>query len=94
MKITMRDAFLRLCSEADSETRAAIFDRLLELRKIVGDPHAHAGTGIRKLVPTKLFEVRVGLGLRAVFDLVGDEAVFLFMGTHDEVRRFVRHHLP
>ena len=33
---------------------------------------------------------RVGLSLRALFRLTLDEAVFVFLGTHDQVRRFLR----
>jgi hypothetical protein len=32
----------------------------------------------------------VGLALRALFYLEQEEATFLFLGTHDEVRRFLR----
>jgi len=47
------------------------------------------GTGLRKL-PNGVWELRVGLALRALFHLEKEEATFLFLGTHDEVRRFLR----
>jgi hypothetical protein len=37
-----------------------------------------------------VWEVRVGLPLRALFLLTRDEATFLFLETHDEVKRLLR----
>lgn len=56
----------------------------------MGAPHVHAGLGLRKIHPAGLFEVRVGLGLRLVFDLQHETARFIRVGTHDEVKRFLR----
>ena len=49
-----------------------------------------AGLGVRKLHPSGLWEARVGLSLRAVFGLARDEATFVFLGSHDEVQRFLK----
>ena len=48
------------------------------------------GLGLRKLHPSGVWEVRVGLSLRALFVLSKNEAVLLFLGAHDEVKRFLR----
>lgn len=90
MKLTLRDRFLRLCDDRSPRERAAVFERLIALRREVANPHMHSGAGFRKLHPTQLYELRVGLDLRVVFDIVGDEVNVLFLGTHDEVKRFVR----
>jgi len=44
---------------------------------------------VRKLV-RDYFELRVGLELRLVFKLEKDAATFVFAGTHDEVKRFIK----
>ena len=49
----------------------------------------HTGLGLRKLHPAGLWEVRAGLSLRAIFQMDRDQAVFLFLGNHDEVKRFL-----
>jgi hypothetical protein len=55
-----------------------------------GAPHLHAGTGIRKLSPA-YFECRVGLKTRLVFKALAPDALhFHFMGSHDEIRRFIK----
>jgi hypothetical protein len=48
--------------------------------------------GLRKLHPFDLWEVRLGLKLRALFFHRDDSAVFVFVGAHDEVQDFLRHY--
>jgi len=45
---------------------------------------------LRKLHRTGIWELRVGLSQRALFRLSGDEATFVFLGAHDEVKRFLK----
>jgi len=56
----------------EGDRRAAVFDALLALPKALGEPHAHAGLGIRKLHASGIWEARVGLDLRLVFALQPD----------------------
>jgi hypothetical protein len=56
----------------------------------VANPQEHRGLGLRKLHPIGIWEVRVGLSLRALFRLSDDEAVFIFMSTHHDVKRYLR----
>jgi hypothetical protein len=60
----------------------------MDLETALANPQEHRG--LRKLHPTGIWEIRIGLSLRALFRLSRDEAVFAFLGTHDEVRRFLR----
>lgn len=54
-----------------------------------GRPHEHSGLGIRQLRPG-VYEARVGLRLRAVFTRERDALFVRLVGTHDDVRRFLR----
>ena len=54
-----------------------------------GVPHLHSGLGIRRLRDT-LFECRVGLGLRLVFDAEPSLLTFNYLGTHEQIRRIVK----
>ncbi len=63
---------------------------LLELEGGLANPREHSALGLRKLHPEGIWEVRVGLSLRALFRLAEDEVILLFLGTHEEVKRFVR----
>jgi mRNA-degrading endonuclease YafQ of YafQ-DinJ toxin-antitoxin module len=56
----------------------------------VGDPLAHAGLGIRKVHASGIWEARVGLGLRLVFAFEAGLLTLLRVGSHDEIRRFLR----
>ena len=49
-----------------------------------------AGFGMTQLRPT-LWEIRSGLAQRILLWRVKDEVTFTFVGSHDEVRRFLRH---
>jgi len=54
-----------------------------------GRPHVHSGLGMRQL-QSGVYEVRVGLHLRAVFTRQSDVLMVELLGTHDQVRRYLR----
>lgn len=62
---------------------------LRQLQEYLGSGLAPIGLGLKKLGPG-VFEIRVGLSLRIV--LVEDESRIILdlLGTHDEVRRYLR----
>ena len=69
--------------------RADVVVKLLELGEVFGQPHQHAGIGIRKL-RADLFECRVGLALRVLFRASPDALIIRLVGTHDVVQRYLR----
>ena len=73
----------------DKNDRAAALTALCNLADGFGQPHAHAGLGVRKL-GERLYECRVGLSLRLVFQDRSDVLFVAFAGTHDEVQRLLR----
>lgn len=50
----------------------------------------HAGLGIRKFHASGIWAARVGLDLRLVLALQPDLLTLVHVGSHDEVRRFLR----
>lgn len=48
------------------------------------------GLGLKKL-RLGLWEIRAGLLDRIVFRRAGDTVEFLIVGTHDEIKRFLKH---
>ena len=56
-----------------------------------GNPHTHGGAGIRRLA-ANLFESRAGLQNRLIFQDVEGCLYFHFLGSHDEVQKFLRSH--
>ncbi len=69
--------------------RKRIGEVITAVRDGFGAPHRHAGLGIRRLRDT-LFECRVGLKLRLVFDAESGVLSFSDLGTHDEVQRIIK----
>lgn len=69
--------------------QAAVLAALAEIPAAFGRPHVHAGLGLRQLSPG-IYEVRAGLGLRAVFVRLGDALKVQLLGNHEDVRRYLR----
>jgi hypothetical protein len=81
-------AALRSCTKAE---RKEIGDLIERVRESFGNPHAHAGTGIRAL-GQGLYECRHGLSLRLIFAAYSGMLYFHAIGDHEAVRRFLRAH--
>jgi mRNA-degrading endonuclease YafQ of YafQ-DinJ toxin-antitoxin module len=90
MKVLLSARFQHDVPDLDREQRLALFDVILSLPRAMGEPHRHAGLGIRKLHRSGIFEARVGLGLRLVFALQPELLALARVGSHEEVRRFLR----
>ena len=90
MKLALGERFQRDLRGLEGEQRALVLDTILSLPGALGEPHRHAGLGIRKLHPSGIWEARVGLGLRVVFALEPGFLTLVRAGSHDEIRRFLR----
>ena len=90
MILELSEVFQRDLRALGADERADLFEALLVLPGAVGAPHQHVGLGLRKLHPAGIWEGRAGLALRFVFRLERNTAVLLRVGTHDEIRRFLR----
>jgi mRNA-degrading endonuclease YafQ of YafQ-DinJ toxin-antitoxin module len=90
MRIALTERFQHDVRDLPQAQRAALFDVILALPRAVGEPHLHAGTGLRKIHASGVWEARVGLGLRLVFTFAGEMATLVRVGDHDEIRRYLR----
>ncbi len=90
MKVALVEGFQRDARALPAREQAAVFEVLLALPRRLGDPHAHAGLGLRKLHESGIWEARVGLGLRLVFTLEPGLLTLVRVGTHEDVRRYLR----
>jgi hypothetical protein len=75
--------------ELPKSERAEYLLALCELAESFGRPHAHTGLGIRKL-GNKLFECRVNLALRFIFQDRPTDLFVSFLGNHDEIKALLR----
>jgi len=53
-----------------------------------GQPHLHAGLGLRRIPP--FMECRMGIDLRLIFQREGNALVFHLCGNHGDVRAFLK----
>ncbi len=90
MRLALSERFQKDVRGLDPQQRAAVFESLLALSFALGAPHTHAGLGIRKLHRSGIWEARVGLGLRLVFGLEARLLTLVRVGSHDEIRRFLK----
>ncbi len=69
--------------------RAEVTARLGEVAQAFGNPHKHAGLGLRKL-KGHVYEFRASRALRVVF-LWRDGAIWIeAIGNHEDVKRFLK----
>jgi mRNA-degrading endonuclease YafQ of YafQ-DinJ toxin-antitoxin module len=90
VRIALAEGFQRDVQGLPEAHRQAVFEVILALPRAIGDPHVHAGIGLRKLHPSGIWEARVGRGLRLVFTLEATLLTLVRVGSHDEVRRYLR----
>ena len=90
MRVALSEAFQRDVRGLSEAHRLAVLDAILALPRALSDPHTHAGLGIRKLHASGIWEARVGLGLRLVFALEAQLLTLVRVGSHDDIRRFLR----
>lgn len=90
MRILLTERFQRDVRDLDQGQRRAVFDAILALPAALGNPHTHAGLGLRKLHRSGIWEARVGLGLRLVFGLQPELLALVRIGSHEDVRRFLK----
>ena len=90
MKISLTERFQRDIRDLDRQRQATVFEVVLALPRAVGEPHVHAGLGIRKLHRSGIWEGRVGLGLRLIFALEPGLLTLVRVGSHEDVRRYLR----
>lgn len=88
-RVTLTKRFLALAKALPAAERTEIDAALKSLPETWGRPHAHRGASVRVL-KTPAYELRAGLALRVIFFALGDELRCDFVGTHDEVRRYLR----
>ena len=69
--------------------RRQIGEVITAVRDGFGTPHLHTGLGIRRL-RSSLFECRVGLKLRLIFDAEPGALTFSDLGSHDDIRKIIR----
>ncbi len=89
MRVELRPRFVRQVRRLSRQQQEAVQESLDAVIDGFGQPHLHAGLGIRKL-RGRWFECRAGLEMRLVFLAQSGVLAFHLAGNHDDVRRFLK----
>jgi hypothetical protein len=89
MRILLTKRFLACVKKLSANDAEAVDSALGYLSATFGTPHSHAGNSVRVLRPP-VYELRATLALRVVFVRSKNTLLADFVGTHDEVRAFLK----
>ena len=89
MRILLTKRFLACVKKLNAANATAVAAALEALSETFGALHSHTGQTIRVL-RSPVYELRANLTLRVVFVRSGDALLVDFVGTHDEVRAFLK----
>lgn len=89
VELRLSKRFLKSLKNLSDEEHARVEAALNRLQQIWGAPHQHTGLSVRR-IHASYFECRAGLDLRIVYHLQLDGLEIVFVGNHDDVRRFLR----
>lgn len=88
MRIELHSRFLKRVEKLNRTDKDQLSDVLQSLEAGFGNPHSHAGLGIRRL-RKDLFECRAGLRLRIVFYAERGVLSIYDVMTHDEIKAWL-----
>jgi hypothetical protein len=86
--ILRRPSFDRAYGKLTPQQQERVKAALVRLEETFGQPHAHAGIGIRSF--GRFFECRGGLDLRVLFVVRDGDLVLVTVGNHDDIRAYIR----
>jgi hypothetical protein len=90
LKIDLSSDFLKELRTRNQADRKILGQAINAAHDAWGQPHLHAGTGIRHLFDN-FYECRSGLKTRLVFEWKNDgRLLFHLEGNHDDIRRFIK----
>ena len=89
MRYFRANAFKRLYKKLSAQRRESVVKSLVLLERMLQEDQPIPGLGLREL-RHGVWEVRAGLLDRIVFSMSQGTVEFLVVGTHDDIRRFLK----
>ncbi len=84
--------FLKTFKHLEHNRQQAAVRAIESLMSCVAETRiAYAGLGLKK-IGKNYWEIRSRLADRIIFEWAEDQAIFRLIGSHDEVRRFLKTH--
>lgn len=88
-QLVLKASFQRAYGRLALAERARVKKALLMLQQYLDTGEAPVGLGLKKL-GAGVYEFRAGLALRGVYVEEGSLLALALLGSHDEVRRFLK----
>jgi hypothetical protein len=88
VKLYQRPQFIRRFKKLDEVAQDELRAVAARLPEVFGRPHLHTGIGLRPF--GRYFEFRVGLHLRCLFLAEAGDVHLVTLGSHDEVRAYLK----
>ena len=90
MRIALSRRCRRQLEHAPEDLRQQLASAVTELVATLGQPHRHAGLGVRKIHRRGVFEFRLGRHCRVVFTQPEKDLIMLhLLGNHADVQQFL-----
>ena len=90
MTIYQRPHFARRFQKLSDSEQQTVRSAAARLPGIFGRPHENSGMGLRPF--GRYFEFRAGISLRVLFLVESGDVHLATVGTHDEVRAYLKNH--
>lgn len=88
-RVVPLQSFVRSAKRLNPPDKTQLAESLEQLNNFILTGDLPIGLGFRKIGRHK-YEFRVGLRLRVVVKVEGDAYYLVFIGSHDEVNRYLR----
>ena len=82
-------SFIRSAKKLNPSDKSQLAESLEDFNNFILTGHLSVGLGFKKINHDK-YEFRAGLRLRVVVKAEGDTYYFVLVGSHDEIRRYLR----
>ena len=89
MKFYSTPSFTRYFGKLDPQQKANVKEAINKLINAYTFEPLPAGLGLKKL-RQNLWEIRVSLGGRILFSILGDKVSFILVGSHDDIRKYLK----
>ena len=90
MKIEFRKSFEKSLKKINSKDKENVYEACRTLLDVIEKRESPSqGIGLKKLEKT-FWEIRVDIHLRIIFEWQEDLIKFLLIGSHDEIKKFLK----
>lgn len=88
-EVFIKASFARAYDRLSESDQRVVDTALRRFRHYLANRMAPVGLGVKHL-GEQIYEFRAGLSLRVVYFIEGDKIYLTLLGTHDEVRRYLK----